>query len=135
MVQCYDYAQSPYQEFGGATQWTVDDEFLRPQLFWKSNFLAAAPNEIGTEEIDGKTYKQFQSVVGNAMGGTTKYTYAVDTDKHYYRRWTREFVGDSHIDSYDCTSFENSTSVSDSEFSYSGEAEKMKKFDIFNESL
>jgi hypothetical protein len=39
-----------------------------------------------TEKIDGKDYKVFESVMGNAMGGSTKYRYVVDESNSSYRR-------------------------------------------------
>lgn len=116
-------------------RWAVDQEFLRPQLFWKSNHLAGAPEEKGTEKIDGKEYKVLESVMGNAMGGSTKYTYAVDEGESRYRRLSREFVGDAHVDVYDCIEYKSSTTASDSDFSYNGEATEIGKFDIFNEAI
>lgn len=118
-----------------ATRWKIESEFLRPQQFWKSNYLAGAPEDKGTKEIDGKSYKYLVSTMGNAMGGTTKYGYAVDEEKGYYRELTREFVGDSHTDVYSCTSYKSSTTATIADFTFQGETKDVMKFDIFNEDF
>lgn len=126
---------SPFEKSDAAYHWKVDKELLRQQLFWKSNFMAGEPQEKGTEKIDGKEYKILESVIGNSMGGSTKYTYLVDDTNGTYKRLSREFVGDKHVDTYDCVKYKGSTSVADTEFVHTGPAEDIMKFDMFNESL
>lgn len=125
----------PYKKSDYTTKWPLDLEFFRKELFWKTNFLAPDPTQDGEEKIDGKSYQKWVSQAGNAMGGTTEYIYYIDPSKHYMRKWTRQFVGDVHLDEYECLEFNGNADISSSEFKVDKEGKEVMKFDMFNEDL